>query len=267
MNAIYQDPKEWEAKPSDPLEYALGARDKDVLVMVEEALEKQNARLAFQPVVTAGPRKIAFFEGLIRVLDDTGRVIPAGQFMPVVEETVLGRRIDCAALRCAFNKLRQFPDAHLSLNMSARSIGDGEWRDILRKGLRQNPEYGNRLIFEINEKSAMLLPDVVTRFLAEMQPRGITFALDNFGSGFTSFKSMREFLFDLVKIDKGFVRGVEENGDNQVLCAALLSVCHQFDMFAVAEGVETAAEAAYLTALGVDCLQGFHIGAPKFKIR
>jgi len=112
----------------------------------------------------------------------------------------------------------------------------------------------------------MLLHEVVIRFMEEMQPCGMAFGLDHFGAGMTAFRHLKDFYFDLVKIDRCFVRNINSDPDNQVLTEALITVAHQFEMFAVAEGVESAAEAAFLQSLGIDCLQGFHIGVPKFSI-
>lgn len=252
----------------DPFHYAMASRDADVLTLVREALAAGRARLAFQPIVTAGPKsRIAFYEGLVRVLDDAGRVIPAAHFMPVIEETDLGRQIDCVTLDLAVKLLRLNPYLRLSINVSARSIGDGHWRRILENGLGGDGLVGERLIFEISETSAMFLHEVVTRFMEEVQPRGISFALDGFGAGLTAFKYLKDFYFDLVKIDKGFIRGIERDPDNQVLTKALLTVAHQFEMLVIADGVETAQEAAYLTEMGADCLQGYHFGVPRFDLK
>ena len=112
----------------------------------------------------------------------------------------------------------------------------------------------------------MQLHEVVIRFMAEIQPQGVAFALDGFGAGMTAFRHMKDFLFDLVKIDKSFVRDIATDPDNQILAEALLMVAHQFEMFAVADGVESAEDAQFLTRMGADCLQGYHFGVPKFEI-
>jgi EAL domain-containing protein (putative c-di-GMP-specific phosphodiesterase class I) len=251
----------------DPLVYAMASRDGDVLNMVREALATRRTQLAFLPVYTAdSPQTTAFHEGLVRLTDEEGRIIPAGHFMPLVEETGLGRQIDCVTLELAFQCLRSHPELRLSVNVSARSIGDGEWRRTLDRGLLDRGQPGERLIFEISETSAMLLHENVIRFMAEMQPKGVCFALDGFGAGMTAFRHLKDFFFDLVKIDKSFVRGIDEDPDNQVLAEALITVAHQFEMYAVADGVESAAEAAFLRSLGVDCLQGYHFGVPSLKL-
>jgi EAL domain-containing protein (putative c-di-GMP-specific phosphodiesterase class I) len=197
------------------------------------------------------------------VRDDNGRIIPAYQFMSDIEETELGREIDCASLSLGLDTLRRHPHMRVSINMSARSMADGKWRRILDQGLHRNPKLAERLILEISENSAMLLHEVLIRFMAEMQPLGVSFALDDFGAGMTAFSHLKDFFFDLVKIDKCFIRNIHQAPDNQVMAEALINVAQQFEMFAVAEGVETAEEAALLQRLGVDCLQGYHFGVPK----
>ena len=196
----------------DPLQYAMASRDADVMHLVRDALVAGRGQLAFQPVVTSDAQHlVAFYEGLIRLSDENGRVLPAAHFMPQVEDTDLGRQIDCLSLELALRKLRENPDLRLSVNLSARSMGDGEWRRILDRGLLDRNNLGDRLIFEISETSAMMLHENVIRFMAEMQPKGVAFALDGFGAGMTAFRYLKEFFFDLVKIDKSFIKGIQSS--------------------------------------------------------
>ena len=267
QNATLRHAEIDEKALADPLLYAMASRDADVMTLVSEALAAGRAKLAYHPIVTAdaAPR-VAFYEGLVRLMDEAGRVIPASHFMPLIEETGMGRQIDCVTLDLALRLLRQTPDLRLSVNLSARSIGDGEWRRILDRGLLDRANLGDRLVFEISETSAMMLHENVIRFMAEMQPKGVAFALDGFGAGLTAFRHLKDFFFDLVKIDKSFVKGIDQDPDNQVLAEALITVAHQFEMFAIADGVETEAEAAFLKGIGVDCLQGYLYGVPRFEL-
>ncbi|WGH77591.1 EAL domain-containing protein [Jannaschia ovalis] len=249
----------------DPLSVAVSERDRFVLDMVRAALEADHVMLAFQPVIGAATGMPAFHEGLIRVLDETGRVIPAGQFMPVVERRELGREIDCAALRCGLDALAQTPTLRLAINMSARSIGYPRWTRTLRRGMARDATVGERLILEISEASAMQVPELVKSFMTDWQDKGITFALDDFGAGRTSFRDLKEFYFDLVKIDGSFVRDCDSDPDNQCLLEALIGLARSFDMFTVAEMVETRGEAEFLAGAGIDCLQGYYYGAPQTK--
>lgn len=248
---------------SSPVSAAAEGQRRDTLAMVREALDQRRSILAFQPVVQARmPKRAAFYEGLIRIIDHTGRIIPAMDFMDVVETSELGRRIDCLALEIGLQTLAAEPSIRLSINMSARSIGYPEWLATLERGLRGSPDIAERLILEITESSAMVMPDLVTVFMEEMQERGICFALDDFGAGYTAFRYLKDFYFDIVKIDGMFIRDIAASPDNQVLVQALVSIARHFDMFTVAESVETAEDARILTEMGVDCLQGYYFGAP-----
>ncbi|MEM9320101.1 MAG: EAL domain-containing protein [Pseudomonadota bacterium] len=255
-----------EPNLASPLDFAVHERTASAIDMVRVALDAGRAKLAFQPVVsTHGGGRVSFYEGLIRMIDPQDRVIPAGDFIEKVEDKELGRQLDCRALSLGLRALKHNPGLRLSVNMSARSIGYPKWMGILQKHIRNHPDAVERLILEITESSAMMMPELVIAFMEELQDCGVTFALDDFGAGFTAFRYLRDFSFDILKIDGQFVRAVESNPDNQVLMAALISVAHHFDMLSVAESVETAEAASWLSRAGVDCLQGYLYGAPQFR--
>ncbi len=248
---------------ASPLAVADRLRQEETIAMVRRALDDRRAMLAFQPVVQARmTNRAAFYEAFIRILDEQGRVIPARDFMGAVETNELGRRIDVLALELGLLALAREPSIRLAVNMSARSIGYPAWLAALERGLRADPTIAERLILEITESSAMLMPDLVTVFMADMQARGICFALDDFGAGYTAFRYLKDFYFDIIKIDGQFIRGIANNPDNQVLAQALVSIGRHFDMFTVAESVETAEDARYLIDIGFDCLQGYYYGVP-----
>lgn len=249
-----------------PLDFAVTSRDAGVMATVTEAVRHRQVALAYQPVVQAGrPSFPAFYEGLIRIFDETGRIIPAKDFIANIEETELGRIVDCLALEMGLRTLRQEPDVRLSINMSARSIGYPRWMNSLRKGLDADPTAAERLILEITETSAMTVPELVIRFMSDLQRKGISFALDDFGAGYTSFRYLRDFYFDILKIDGQFIRNIHADPDNQVLTKALIGIAQQLDMFTVAESVENAEDVRWLQQIGVDCLQGYYFGAPTIQ--
>lgn len=251
---------------SNPLDFAVAQRDRETLAMVRRAVERRDVVMAYQPVVqTSEPGRVAFYEGLIRVLDTTGRIIPARDFISVIETTELGRKVDCLALELGLRALAEQPTLRLAVNMSARSVGYPSWLKTLHRGLAVDETIADRLILEITESSAMQMPEIVTVFMEDLHQRGVSFALDDFGAGYTSFRYLREFYFDILKIDGEFIRGIAQNPDNQVLTEALIGVARHFDMFTVAESVESAEDAAYLSALGVDCMQGYYFGAPTLR--
>ncbi|WP_422075127.1 EAL domain-containing protein [Tranquillimonas rosea] len=249
-----------------PLSVATDARDRDVLRLVERAIDTRAVLLAYQPVVPARRQdQPAMYEGLVRLLDPTGRMIPARDFIASVETHELGRRLDCLSLDLGLRTLSRHSNLRIAINMSARSIGYPDWVGRLESALDADSTLGERLVLEITESSAILMPDLVRVFMRSLQDRGVSFALDDFGSGFTSLRHLKDLYFDVLKIDGTYVRDIAANPDNQVVVKALLSIGRHFEMLTVAEAVETAEDARYLARIGVDCMQGYHFGAPTVR--
>lgn len=239
--------------------YMTGAR------MVMDAIADGRLTVAFQPVVLAErPGSIAFHECLARIIDPAGKPVPAGLFMPAIEHLGLVRQVDREVLRLALRALARNPAHRLSVNLSPQSMNDGEWLSILEEGVARCPDAGDRLILEITESSAMLDPARTLGFMNRVRRLGCALALDDFGAGYTSFKHFRDFRFDAVKIDGSFINGIAGNEDNKILLRTLVSIARHFSMFTVAEFVEQEEDAAYLRAMGVNCLQGYLYGAPSF---
>jgi EAL domain-containing protein (putative c-di-GMP-specific phosphodiesterase class I) len=248
---------------SSPLNAAISAQDRDTLAMVAAALKDRRMRLAFQPVVyAADPSLIGFFEGFIRLLNLRDQVIPARDFMSAVEQRQLGRDIDCAALQLGLMAMQRNPQIRVSINMSARSVGYRPWLDILNRALQDSPRLGASLILEINEESALLVPDVLKPFMAEMREKGIVFALDDFGAGSTSLRLLEELDFEIAKIDGRLVKNVDRTTTAKSAARAAIAMAQELGMYVVAEAVETEGEANWLREAGVGCLQGYLFGAP-----
>lgn len=248
---------------ASPLDAVISAQDRETVTQVAKALQDRRMRLAFQPVVyAADPTIVGFFEGYIRLLNLRDQVIPARDFMDAVEQHELGREIDCAALQMGLMAMQRNPQIRVSVNMSARSVGYRPWVAILRKALREAPRLGYNLILEINEASALQVPDVLNPFMAEMRDYGIVFALDDFGAGVTSLRLLRELRFDIAKVDGVLVREVDKSADQQAMARAAIAMAQEMGMYIVAEEVETEAEANWLREAGVGCMQGYLFGAP-----
>jgi EAL domain-containing protein (putative c-di-GMP-specific phosphodiesterase class I) len=234
--------------------------------MVATAVNASRLDLAFQPVVeSARPERIAYHEGLIRLFNPYGGIIPADEFIGAVESTELGREIDRIALERGLEALSRNSALRISLNMSVRSINDGGWLRTLEEGLERDETAAERLIVEITERSAILFPSEVSNFMETLRDLGASFALDDFGAGYTSFRQLRDLHFDVIKIDGTFCQNVSSNSDNRVLCEALIGIARHFECLTVGEMIERPEDAATLTSLGVDCLQGWLYGAPVLR--
>lgn len=227
---------------------------------VFDALNNDRLELFFQPIIRSDSNNfVAFYEGLARIKMPDGPVISAGQFMPFIENTELGTRLDRRILRLALDQLKNNPDIRLSINLSVLSMKDTLWLSILEAA---EPDLCERLIIEITEGAAMSDVELTTSFLHRIRQQNCCVALDDFGTGATSFRYFKDFLFDFVKIDGLFIRDLGYNKDSQVLVRALVDISKHFEMVTVAEFVETDKEADMAAKLGIDCLQGYLIGKP-----
>ena len=227
---------------------------------VLDALRDDRLRLYYQPIVRSDTDEIvAFYEGLARIIMDDGTVIAAGRFMPFVDNTPLGMAVDRKALALAIQTLTTHPEIRLSVNMSVQSMTDPLWLECLEAA---DAEICGRLIIEVTEGAAMSDVEMTTAFMHRARRKGCSFALDDFGTGSTSFRYFKDFQFDIVKIDGLFIRDLPQDEANRVLVKALVSISQHFDMFTVAEFIETEGEADIAAELGVDCLQGYLIGKP-----
>ena len=227
---------------------------------VGAALSDKRVGLFYQPIVRSGSNNfVAFYEGLARIQMPDGAIISAGQFMPFIENTALGAKLDRCILRLALIQLADNSDIRLSINMSVLSMKDSGWLAILESA---NSDICERLIIEITEGAAMSDVEQTTAFMHRVRRKHCSIALDDFGTGATSFRYFKDFLFDFVKIDGLFIRDLSYDKDNQVLVQALIDISTHFDMVTVAEFIETDGEAEMAAKLGVDCLQGYLIGKP-----
>ncbi len=230
---------------------------------VQKAIKEDRIILHYQPVIRSDSKDfIAFYEALSRIRMPNGTIVPAGQYMPFVENTPVGRILDRKSLEICTQTLADQPDLRLSVNMSLHSMTDLKWLDIFEATAK---EVGERLILEITETAAMHDAEMTAAFMRRARKSGCSIAIDDFGTGSTSMRYLRDFLFDIIKIDGMFIRNLHRCSDNQVFVEEMLKISEHFGMFSVAEFVETDKDASMARKLGIDCLQGYLIGKPDDK--
>ncbi len=228
------------------------------------ALKENRVKLAFQPVVNSKTQDVSFHECLIRMLDRDGQLHSAAQFYPAVEKLGLGRLVDQFALRKAVQELNLFPDLRLSVNVSHLTLANKNWLRELVVSLRDRPSVARRLIVEITESTVMDDLARTTRIVRTLQDLGCRVALDDFGSGYTSFSQLKDLDLDLVKIDQDFVRN-REQGQNRLFIKTLQSLADGMNIETVGEGAETMADAKMLEEDGVHHIQGYVFGFPQVE--
>lgn len=231
---------------------------------IERAIENDWLEFALQPIVNCASRKTSYYEALIRIRDN-GESVPAGVFVPVAEHCGLIRELDRWALGHCLELLMDHPGLTLSLNLSGMTVTDPSWLRLLASRLRGRREVANRLILEITETVALEDIEITGHFINTVRDLGCKVALDDFGSGHTSFRHMRSLTVDVVKIDRIFVRDWHQSADRANFVGKLMSIARETGFEIVAEGVEDRFTAEMLVAEGVDYLQGWYLGKPMLE--
>jgi EAL domain-containing protein (putative c-di-GMP-specific phosphodiesterase class I) len=226
------------------------------------ALNEGRLTLACQPVVHAASRSIAFYEGLLRLRDREGRLLPASLFVPSSEESGLISLLDQRVVELAANELARHPTVKVSINASPLSLSDPEWLACLRSYAVGSKAFAGRLILEVTESAALADIPRTTKLLDAVKELGIAVAIDDFGSGHTSFRTLRQLPVDIVKIDGTFMQDVDRSSDGRFFVRTLVELAHHINCKVVAEWVENEAAARIVEELGVDYLQGRLLGTP-----
>lgn len=230
---------------------------------VTRALKDGRLVFAYQPIVDAVSHEVRYYECLLRMHGPDGTIIPAGSFVPVIEQLGLIRALDRHALDLALSDLEAHPDIVLAFNISGVTAADRGWLRALVARLKDRADLAGRLIVEITETAALHDLEDSARFVSILRDLGCQVAVDDFGAGYTTFRHLKALTVDVVKIDGSFVRGLAQSAENQLFIRNLLSLARAYNLVTVAECVETAEEAAILLREEVNMLQGYFFGVPE----
>jgi diguanylate cyclase (GGDEF)-like protein len=224
------------------------------------ALKLRRIVLAFQPVVPTIAGRVGFEEALLRIRQDDGSLLGAAGVIPVAEKLGLIEQIDQRVLELTLDSLHLDPARRLSMNVSIASLRARDWLDRFKAALHNAPGAAERLIVEIVETQAIDDVPETVRVLGAMKALGVRIAMDDFGSGHTSFRNLRSLGVDMVKIDGAFVQNLAGSLDDRFFVRTLASLARHLEIETVAEWVEDMESAQLLTEWGIDYLQGHAIG-------
>jgi diguanylate cyclase (GGDEF)-like protein len=237
----------------------------DIGAQVQQAMRERRLIFMYQPIVEADTYRVAKYEALLRMRDEKGAIMPAGAFVPIVEQLGIARQLDRHVLDMAVEELRNSPDITLAVNISGLTASDPSWLRALISAVRSTPQIAPRLEVEITETAALHDIEESGRFVNVVRDLGCRVAIDDFGAGFTSFRHLKALTVDLVKIDGSFVLNLAKNVDNQLFVRNLMGLAASFGLETVAEFVENADDAAFLLQAGVKYLQGYYFSRPAME--
>jgi diguanylate cyclase (GGDEF)-like protein len=232
---------------------------------LRNALREDRIEAFLQPIVELKTRTVVAYEVLVRIRDGE-KIIPAGDFIEVAEELGMAQELDREVFRKGLAHYAKIaakqPQVKMFFNLFPRSFSDINWIRGIPEQVRNAGVPCDKLVLEITEREALPHLTEVRAVIEELRASKITVALDDFGSGFSSFIYLKYLSIDYVKIEGSFVRQIVADGRDRVMVAHINGMAHEFGLKTVAEFVEDEMTAKMLAEMGVDYAQGYYFGRP-----
>lgn len=239
------------------------------VIELKHALQEGRLVLHQQPIIAlrADLDTDERFELLARMIDSDGNLLHPGQFLPAAEKYHLSSQVDQWVVESFFEWLAARRDVAANLgygavNLSGLTLGNEEFLRVVSDALDRLGIPGHQICFEITETAAINNLGFAREFIAALRTRGCRFALDDFGSGVSSFGYLKHLPVDLIKIDGMFVQKLRDNLTDRAIVKAINEVAHSLGLLTIAEFVEDDETVAILRELGIDYAQGYALGRP-----
>lgn len=225
-------------------------------------LQRRGFRLAFQPIVTLADRKLHHFEALIRPHGAQDANETPQSFVTLIEAAGLSAELDLAVTAVASDSVLATRSSTVAVNVSGLSLQDAGFRASLEQTLDSAPELRGRLLFEVTETAEIDDTRAARATIEALRARGFAVCLDDFGAGAASLRYLKQFEVDYAKIDGAYVRGAEAGERDRELLSQMVDLCRAVGARVIAEQIETEAQAAIVSSLGVELGQGNLFGRP-----
>ena len=235
---------------------------------IKNALKNDQFQLALQSVIPIqDAREKIHYEILLRMLDDNGDVIPPMSFIPAAERYDMMPELDKWVIRNTFSKIREEqrlgkPLHIYNINISGQTLCGTDILDYIKEQIESYEIDASRLCFEITETAVIANLSLAIDFISRMKKLGCMFALDDFGSGLSSFAYLKKLPVDYLKIDGEFVRDITHDPMDRAIVSAINDIGHEIGLITVAEYVENEQIFSVLKNMGIDYAQGYGIEKP-----
>ncbi len=237
---------------------------------INQALEDNRFQLWSQPIVSINDETGSdeHFELLLRLVDEQGQIVPPGAFLPATERYGLSTKLDSWVVSTALRWLSRNPEllARLPMcciNLSGASLANEEFLVFMQEQLEQSGVPAGRICFEITETTAIANLSKAMTLMETLKARGCLFALDDFGSGISSFGYLKNLPVDYLKIDGMFVKDIAEDPIDYAMVKSINEIGQVMGMKTIAEFVENDGIKRMLQAIGVNYAQGYGLGKPE----
>jgi diguanylate cyclase (GGDEF)-like protein len=234
----------------------------EMTLLVMKVIEEKSVIPYFQPIVNVETGRVECHEILSRIKTDKG-ILAAGEFIEVAERLGVVSKLDYVIMEKAFEKVQaEGYDRLLFINLSPKSL---ILREFIPTVLQLTDRYGidhSSIVFEITERDTVKNISLLEKFVRDLKLEGFNFAIDDFGSGFSSFHYIKRFPIDYVKIEGEFIRNMLADSKDLALVKTMAVLCREFGIKTIAEYVENEEILQALKQIGIGFGQGYHTGRP-----
>jgi EAL domain-containing protein (putative c-di-GMP-specific phosphodiesterase class I) len=231
---------------------------------LRHAISRQSLSIVYQPQAKVDTGEVIGFEALVRWKRDAGTEVPPSVFIPIAEESGTIRQIGEWVLRTACLEAASWKrPLSIAVNVSPIQIHSPSFAQSVHEILFQTGLQPHRLELEITETALVRDLNRALATLRQLKGIGVRIAMDDFGTGYSSLSNLRAFPFDKIKIDASFVRAVDTNMQAATIVRAVLGLGKGLGLPVLAEGVETAAELAFLGTEACSEVQGYYFSRPQ----
>lgn len=230
---------------------------------IRMAMSDDRMVLHVQPILDIGANEVAYFEMLIRMQDEQGELVMPGHFIPALENTGEMVALDRWVIERGISMLKAHPQLKkIAINLSAQTYKDESLVPMIRECIGHYEVDPKAVVFELTESASLFNIQATRRVVDELHEIGCAFAIDDFGSGFSSFAYLKELPADFIKLDGSFIRNLDNDKVDQMVVRSIIEVVKTLGRKTVAEFVENNKILQFLSAYGVDYAQGYHISRP-----
>ena len=234
---------------------------------LEDAIKNGEIQIYYQPIYDAHTEKIVSAEALARWNSAEYGIMLPGKFVPALEESGHITLLDTCVHHKIYDFLRDrkakgMPTVKIAMNLSRMDLMDDSIMQLILKDIRDTEEDVKQVGYEITESAYATISPAGMDFLKTLHNSGTSILVDDFGSGVSSFSTIREYEFDVLKLDMGFTRKIGTNAKNDNIIISVIDLAHRLDMKVIAEGVETREQADFLKENGCDFFQGYYFSRP-----